>query len=365
MGWEKQGSKSYYTRTRRINGQVVREYVGTGAFAELAASVDAAARLDRDRIRAERKREVEAVRTATAMSLAFTTKVWMVMMHTMAAAGFHLHVRGTWRRRRQTDLRPMEGKQPDFDSNPDPGGEPEYKGLVAPESRSIGVNDSAENPPSPNAGTGPNPEEEVRTPAPELNWDSDDPLDDLYRRENGLPPLPPAAPDPELAPKPPSGEALRRLSVLGHRVEEEWIGLVAGRDRAAVAPIRADLAKLRAKLCEPDDPPLVQLLIDQYISEWTRRTYFSVRLSESVDRRTDNATREFLQRGADAADRKLMQLATKIATIRNLLKRPPPTSSASKVIHPSPLTPLVTPTASTTLTSGKPSRRRGGSRRRL
>src|SRR5262245_28031254 len=55
MGWDKDGR--YYTRSRRENGRVVREYVGGGKLGELAAQLGA---IDRE------KREVKRVATRRA-----------------------------------------------------------------------------------------------------------------------------------------------------------------------------------------------------------------------------------------------------------------------------------------------------------
>jgi hypothetical protein len=47
VGWDK---GRYYTRSRKDNGRVVREYIGTGPDAELIARMDA---LEREKRRAE------------------------------------------------------------------------------------------------------------------------------------------------------------------------------------------------------------------------------------------------------------------------------------------------------------------------
>src|SRR5262245_29559451 len=44
MGWDR---GRYYSRSRRVNGRVVREYVGAGAVAELIAAKDAERRAER------------------------------------------------------------------------------------------------------------------------------------------------------------------------------------------------------------------------------------------------------------------------------------------------------------------------------
>ena len=49
MGWDR---GRYYTRSRKVNGRVVREYVGAGRVAELVAQLDALEKQQREAQRA-------------------------------------------------------------------------------------------------------------------------------------------------------------------------------------------------------------------------------------------------------------------------------------------------------------------------
>ena len=100
MAWEtRNGSGRYYTRSRRANGRVVREYVGTGLIGELAASEDAERRAER---LIERngwnalKQEAEDVESLVDR---FTEGVSSLMQITLVSAGYYRHNRGEWRRR--------------------------------------------------------------------------------------------------------------------------------------------------------------------------------------------------------------------------------------------------------------------------
>jgi hypothetical protein len=103
MGWEsRRGQGRYYTRSRKVDGRVVREYIGTGLVGELAALVDAE---DRAQRRAERERLEMAMSTLAApdAALAELSRVSdaLATMH-LLAAGYRRHHRGEWRKRRAT-----------------------------------------------------------------------------------------------------------------------------------------------------------------------------------------------------------------------------------------------------------------------
>ena len=101
MGWEtRQHGGRYYTRSRRRDGRIVREYVGAGAAGERAAASDALARDQRERELAERLRTHRRHDQADAALAAWSTAVDAQMRAALEAAGYHQHKRGEWRRKR-------------------------------------------------------------------------------------------------------------------------------------------------------------------------------------------------------------------------------------------------------------------------
>jgi hypothetical protein len=93
VGWDR---GRYYTRSKKVNGVVVREYVGTGEAAERAARLDALARQEREARRAARA-ELAAL-DAPLDDLAELTD--LLARAALAAAGYRQHHRGDWRKRR-------------------------------------------------------------------------------------------------------------------------------------------------------------------------------------------------------------------------------------------------------------------------
>jgi hypothetical protein len=99
MGWE----RGYYYRVRKVNGRVLREYVGTGRVAELIAESDA---LERQR----RQQKALALRRAKAELAALDAELKALVETTdlltravLLAAGYRQHHRGEWRKRREPD----------------------------------------------------------------------------------------------------------------------------------------------------------------------------------------------------------------------------------------------------------------------
>ncbi len=100
MAWEtRYGRGRYYSRSRRQNGRVVREYIGRGPAAELAAEVDWRERDEREtRRRTERQTRQELTREDAPVK-SLHDDVETVARCALLVAGFHCH-RGEWRMRR-------------------------------------------------------------------------------------------------------------------------------------------------------------------------------------------------------------------------------------------------------------------------
>ena len=94
MGWE----RGYYYRVHKVKGRVVREYVGTGWVAELAAQTDALEREKRQRaVRELRQQKAElAALDADIKTMGETTE--LAGRAALLAAGYHQHKRGEWRK---------------------------------------------------------------------------------------------------------------------------------------------------------------------------------------------------------------------------------------------------------------------------
>lgn len=113
MGWEtRQRGGRYYTRSRKVGGHMVREYIGGGIAGELAAELDELERMGR-RFEAEHWREERARLDASERDLAaYCAAVGDLMREHLTTAGYHQHARGEWRRSRMTSKTQTPAKTP-------------------------------------------------------------------------------------------------------------------------------------------------------------------------------------------------------------------------------------------------------------
>jgi len=110
MAWEtRKGTKrQYYTRSRRVNGQVQREYLGCGELARLSAEIDTAADEVQAALRtiaAQQRRHDQERREAIYGAIltpldALDVLCQAAMRRELLAAGYHQHKRGEWRKQR-------------------------------------------------------------------------------------------------------------------------------------------------------------------------------------------------------------------------------------------------------------------------
>ena len=98
MGWDR---GRYYSRSRKVNGRVVREYVGTGRVAELVAELDALEREQRRLGALALRLEKAELAALDAKVKALAEIVDLVARAALRAAGYHRHKRGEWRKKRE------------------------------------------------------------------------------------------------------------------------------------------------------------------------------------------------------------------------------------------------------------------------
>ena len=101
LGRRENAGGRYYTRSRRSpeDGRVLREYVGTGPFAEIVAQED---RTKRELAGAERKgekAELERLEALIAPVLELSEAAEILVRAHLIAAGYHRH-KGEYRRAR-------------------------------------------------------------------------------------------------------------------------------------------------------------------------------------------------------------------------------------------------------------------------
>jgi len=100
VAWEtRNGQGRYYTRSFRVNGRVVREYVGKGQAGELAALEDQREREQRRLAREARDEERRELSVMTEALEALAAETEARVRETLEEAGYHRH-KGQWRKKR-------------------------------------------------------------------------------------------------------------------------------------------------------------------------------------------------------------------------------------------------------------------------
>ncbi len=100
MAWETRGNSTYYYTAERVNGRVVKQYVGAGTVAVLAAQLDALQRNERAEASAAADRERESLDELDAALAPLHELADTVTVAALVAAGCHRPKRGKWRKRR-------------------------------------------------------------------------------------------------------------------------------------------------------------------------------------------------------------------------------------------------------------------------
>ena len=101
MAWERrERGERYYTRSRKVGGRVVREYVGGGLVGELAARTDAEVWERREAEAVEGSAEVQRLEGLVAPVVELCDVAEILAQAHLIAAGCHRH-KGEWRRRRE------------------------------------------------------------------------------------------------------------------------------------------------------------------------------------------------------------------------------------------------------------------------
>jgi ribosomal protein L25 (general stress protein Ctc) len=101
MPWEtRKGKGRYYTRSRRVNGRVIRDYYGSGETAHVIAELDRQRRQDHQAQAAAWRAEKDTIGRLDAEVRELFEVAELLARATLLAAGCRQHHRGEWRRRR-------------------------------------------------------------------------------------------------------------------------------------------------------------------------------------------------------------------------------------------------------------------------
>jgi hypothetical protein len=100
MAWEsRERGGRYYTRSRRVNGRVVRKYIGSGEPARIASESDDKRRVTRKAERQQRRTDLERLEALAAPVGELCEATEILFRAYLLAGGYYEH-KGEWRRER-------------------------------------------------------------------------------------------------------------------------------------------------------------------------------------------------------------------------------------------------------------------------
>jgi hypothetical protein len=242
MSWERRGGRGlYYTRTRRVNGKVVREYFGAGPVGRVAAALDARARDRRAAEAAALRAEEQRLAGPEAAMRALDAGCRLLTRTALVAAG-----RFSDGARRGQRMSPEDGLEP---------GEPAAVG-------------------------------ELRALMERARAGDRTVLGDLRRALDEHP------------------EIWNHFGDLAAHAVTLWVGLAAGPDLALAESLARKVAALASELAGPAPGPLERLLAERAAACWLQASYLdalaaqardvSVAQADLVARRQDAAHRRYV-----------------------------------------------------------------------
>jgi hypothetical protein len=262
MAWYQVGARYFY-RNRRVGRRVIREYLGTGALAQLLADADALRRARRRAQAEARSNERACWHEAQELLRQLREGAGLLARAALLEAGYRQHDRGDWRRRR---------------------------GRV-------------------DTMTG------IQQATPETDVGLMDKLRALAKRANDGDQAALAALRQALDEHP----VWRHYGDLAAQSQASWLQLIAGPDVLLGESVRRKAEELKTQLAGPSTTPIEVLLVDVVVATWLQVHYADAAYAQAGTQ-TTAAARAELQRRQDAAHRRHLAALKQLALVRKLLR---------------------------------------------
>ena len=270
MAWEtRKNGSSYYTRSRRVNGRVVREYYGNGLIGESAARLDEIRRIEKAQEQAAWEAQKGAIEALDGDLRTLDMACRQIIHNALVAAGYHQHHRGDWRRTMTTTRKKTTKKSSE-------------KGVT------LGGLDLKEATALVNAAqTGDHGAFEKFSAA----------LPDLVK------------------------EMAEKYGQIGRRAETALIDRIAGKNLIEASGLERQLEQLRSELGRVQSSPLEQLLIERVICCWLQATEADrdSALAHAQGQTIALVKSEYYQKRQIRATRLFLQASKALAQVRKLL----------------------------------------------